>query len=446
MIEIPAIERLMLLLGHPIALDFRILFGMLLAVICFFPVVRFVLVKKLGNTQQRLIHLAFGVFLICYSVFLVSEYFLLRYEIWAVGVFKSKTLKAWDLESNYLAVTHPEGPYARDGVLQERPALSTPPVFAFLYFMTRAFGDDFSTIERIHRLFWWICNLLIAGILVHYCIRRWQSIASRDPGVVAILVSVFMVGFLPASYQDYLGGNYAYIVALLITIQIALDDWDSGTSKFLQGFLISVAFYIKPNILLIVLLILVFSIKRKKYRYIIGIMSGVSIVFILSLLAPNIDMNTYRQFLLETSRAIQTDMQSNWENLSLERIEIYQSYGRYISRSILFLMAGLIVLLAGRDDRLVRQEIPCLIVSVIPWPIFWGGYLAWVFIGLWGWSLMKLREREKIYIETILIFLLSWFGVINPNPLMTNAVLLALLMLFFKRQIIGRLMPTPNNK
>jgi len=417
--------------------NFRILFCLLPVVVCLFPIVRSFFRKKLSPAFEKQANLVFGVVLILYSGFIVSEYCLLSYEALAAGIFKSKTVKAWDLEANYLAATHPEGPYARDGVLETRPALSTPPVFALLHVMIRIFGDDFSFFEKTYRVLWWLCNLLIAGILVQYCIRHRKAVTTWAPDAFPILASIFLVGFFSASYRDYLAGNTAFVVATLITIQIALNDWNSNYSKFLQGFLIAVAFYIKPNILLVLMLISVFSIRRRDYGYVTGIVSGIFTVFLLSLLAPNIGVEAYQDFLVETSKSIQIAMQSNWTNLSIERISFYQSHGRLISRSILLFVALLIVLVAGKDDRLTWQEIPCLIVSVIPWPIFWSIYLAWVNIGLWIWIFLKLRARENVYIEIILIYLLTWYGVINPKPLEANFILFALLLLFFKPQIIG---------
>ncbi|RJP26855.1 MAG: hypothetical protein C4520_00090 [Candidatus Abyssobacteria bacterium SURF_5] len=367
-------------------------------------------------------------------------------------VFENGHVTAFDLIGNFTATASLQGPYVRGGVLNTTPGLSLPPVFAFFSLLMRIFGDEYAVFEARYRTMLILCGLLTLGCLVIYTLRHTSGGESPLPsgkanvnrptsfagawGAAAIVLLVFVL----AAYRDWLAGNTALIVTLLVLVQIMLADWDSKISPYLQGFLICAAFILKPNIILVPLFFVVFSFRQRKYEYLAGLIGGCAVFFFLSLLSPIIELSNYRTFVFETSRTIQTLQLGNTGNLSLERIGLLQPVGGLISKMLLLLMAAVIVFFAGRSDDLVRQEIPCLLATVIPWPIFWSIYLSWVAVAVWIWILMKLKEGEGVYLETLSALLLSWYGIMYPNPLAANLILLFLLLLFFKKPI-GKYVP-----
>ena len=345
--------------------------------------------------------------------------------------FGARKMIPCDLEINYMASVGPEEPYATKG------AFSAPPVFAFFRFLAIFLGDDLDTFIKRYRILQIICGALTLGCLAIYTLRHHRGKVFGNPlSYVALAITLLFFFIIPA-FRELLSGNTPLLVAMLIMAQIALSDWESKYSRFLQGFLLASAFCFKPNILLVVLFFVTLSFKRRQFGYIAGMASTLTAIFFGSLLAQNISIDTYYKFIVETSSLITQSAPDFGGNISLIRSSLHQPYGTLVTRIILVSLGLLILVLTDKNKDTLQQEIPCLMITCIPWPIFWGDYLLWVFPALWLWLITNLAREESVYLELIFLTLFGWYSQIAPKPFMANATLAILVILYFKRHVLA---------
>jgi hypothetical protein len=360
---------------------------------------------------------------------------------------------ALDLRTNHTAALSSD-PYGDGGVLDKVPAISTPPVFAWLRSSIAILGtEDYETFESRYRLLWPILCPIILCVLVGCTIfrecataekslrdtQRRKSNVCRDPGTYGMLAVVVLLVFVPAVFHDWIFGNTSIFVSFLFMVQIALSFRQSDVSRFLQGALIATAWWFKPNIVLVLIFLFVISLRRKEYAYITGMATAMLVIPTSSFLAPNIHLQTYMTFVFDISRTLETHAWGGSGNLSFARIEIFDSAWRYIQACFLLGSILLIGVFAGKGrNSLIQQEAACFLLTVIPWPIFWCHYLSWVALAMWFLIFQMSREGKHPYFMIILVVGLSWSSFIHKTPMAVNSILLVFLLLYWRTVFLDK--------
>lgn len=410
----------------------------------------FRLIKSWSAKRKMIVGVILSIIVIALCITFCVNYFVMYNKFYAILVPGSIPI---DLEANHTAALSSD-PYVREGVLEIVPGISTPPVFAFIRLSTFILGTDYQTYEQGYRLLWVILSLFIAAGLIVYTVRNRYGVAPknfitskdqqinvfRNPMLYASLAIVFLLVFVMSEILDWFSGNTAFFVTTLVVMQVLLHGRDSHFSRFLQGFLLAVAWWFKPNISLVLLLFFVFSVKRKEHAYWIGMVTSVLVVSVVSLMSPNVSLGTYYKFFFEVSKTIQTTWLGSSGNLSFLRIGLFQACSDSAYILAFFLFAIIIVVFTGRGkSNLIEQEIPVLLLTVIPWPILWGIYFSWVAVALYLWIVQRLKEGKTVYLEMIFISFLSWFSFASFNPLGTNCTLVMLLFLYYKDNLFAKI-------
>jgi hypothetical protein len=279
---------------------------------------------------------------------------------------------------------------------------------------------------------------VIVICMVSYVMRGKTLIkeTARNPLLYAALVSVVCLTLIPSEASDVLVGNFSFLVTSLLAVQIELTTRQSKWSNFAQGFVLSCACWLKPNIVLILWFMFVFSLRRRQHGYWLGLLAGFLCLFAVSLLAPNISLLTYQKFFSEAPRMVYASGINRIGSLTFLTY-VGREYAPDVQKVVFFVMAFLVAALAGKGKTaLIEQEIPVIFMTIIPWPIIWPHYVSWLSIGFFLLVVNRIG-RENLILEMICISVLGWSSFIYFDPVGFNLSLVILIVLYYKNELLA---------
>ncbi|GAB4332972.1 MAG: hypothetical protein Kow0099_04770 [Candidatus Abyssubacteria bacterium] len=284
-------------------------------------------------------------------------------------------------------------------------AVFMPPVFAFMRFSTFILGDTFEVYYRNYR----ICGILAAALtlfmLIYFAMKKLGRESTSDIVIAAFAINTFLF-LLFYFVTDIRIGNTNVFVGFLVTAQLCLTLWKRPFSKFSQAFLFLLAWWIKPNMVLVIWALTVFSLSRREYAYLTGLLCGIVAPVLASLLATNISLETYLIYFTEVSKIIEQAALVHSSNLSI----FYIFDNPVLAYKIALIAAGLIVLwytIRVKDPDFLRFEIFCFLITYLFWTRVWAYYFIPVAVITWVNMVERIKRGRQIYFELLLVLFLS---------------------------------------
>ncbi len=320
----------------------------------------------------------------------------------------------------------------QSGWLTGMPVVFTPPTLAFLNLSTVVLGDNFVQYGRNYRIYNMALAALTLLMLIGFTLKRLGGQSIREAVLIAFSINTFLFLFL-LFVTDIRIGNTNTIVGFLIATQLFMTLWKNDLSKFLQAFLLVLAWWIKPNMILVLWCLTVFSISRKDYPYFAGLVCGVVVPIGASLLAANVTLGTYVIYFADVSRIIEQTALSHTSNLSIFLL----AGNPVLAYKIGLILGALLVLLYTtkiKGDDFKKFEIFCFMITYIFWTRVWPYYFIPVALIAWINIVDLIDEGRQIYLEIILILALS-MSIALINIVGVNIMLVANAVVYLGRHI-----------
>lgn len=344
-----------------------------------------------------------------------------------------------DLEVNYHASLEPELYRSTLGDnskwVNGNPAISTPPAFSILRLSTYVLGDSFEEYAANYNR---VGVLSIIFMFAMYFCFAFKKLGMRGMLNGDMLIHFFVNAFLfltIAVLHDINLGNTSFLVGVLVAFQLLLTCWENPASRFLQGFILLLAWWVKPNIILVVWCLAVFSVSRKQYVYLLGMLAGVVIPILASLMLPNITLETYVIYITKVSSIIELFTSNASSNLSVVNLLFTGSGIAYKVFLVLFALFMLWFTLKVKGHDFVRYEILAFAITYSPWAHLWGIYLIPLAVIMWVNVVNKTKEGRPTYLETAIILPLSWTAFIVPDLIGVNLSLLIFALIYVWRHV-----------
>jgi len=285
------------------------------------------------------------------------------------------------------------------------PAVFTPPVFAFMRLSTLMLGDDFDQYAGNYRMCGLVAAAMILLMLVSFTLKRLGRRSVREIVLISFSINTFLF-LLLLFVIDIRIGNTNTFVGFLVAAQLLMTFWKHHLSKFIQAFILVLAWWIKPNMILVIWCLTVFSLSRKEYPYLIGLFFGFVAPIVVSLFAANISLETYVTYFAQVSKVIERAALDHTSNLSIFCLVS----NPVLAYKIALLLGALLVLLYTtkiKGEDFIKFEMFCFMITYMFWPRVWPYYFIPLALITWVHIINRIGEGNQIYFELLLILALS---------------------------------------
>lgn len=301
------------------------------------------------------------------------------------------------------------------------PPAWTPPAYAFLRWSNTFMGRDFELYSANYKKLGLGMISAVLALLIGYTAINLDGKSRLGMVIIASFINILFL--LIAFTSDRFLGNANIFVAFCISVQLFLTRWENRYSMLLQGFLLALAWWCKPNIALVLLSLFIFSLHRKQYAYLGGMIAGVVMPVMASLFSSNITFGTYLTFFGKISKGIEVNALGHPANLSV--FNLFSNPA--LAYKLAFLLVSLFMILyitKTKDGTFFRYEMLSFSLTYLVWTSLWSNYLIPLSIIFWGYMIIRIQEKQPVYFLCSMILVLVWMAYFKFSIIGVNLALL----------------------